>query len=71
MGRNENSFSGGQWNVLELEIARFFEETTRLGWPTVADEEARQWGEFNFLYSVLNVRGLAMTELCHPIMEWL
>lgn len=41
MGRNRDSFSGGQWNVLELEIARFFEETTRLGWPTVADEEAR------------------------------
>lgn len=60
MGRNENSFSGGQWNVLELEIARL-----------VADEEARQWREFNFLHSMLNVPGLAMTELCHPIMEWL
>ena len=33
----------------------------------VADEESRQWRAFNLLFSVLNGRGLAMAEMCHPL----
>lgn len=33
----------------------------------MADEEARQWRAFNFLFSVLNIRGAAAAELCHPL----
>ena len=33
----------------------------------VADEEARQWKAFNFLFSVLGLRGLPVADLCHPL----
>lgn len=33
----------------------------------VCDEEARQWRAWNLLYSCMQVRGLPVADLCHPL----